>query len=441
MTDEIEKYFIEKGCLVEEKVIREIVRRGGINYIRKNEKRLDFSKPIFTMLNLPSVNEFSIVKEFNLNGFPGVSSTFVDIFRTRYSFLSSKINERTRNHFFSPVSKIHREKGKVSVSGEVISVTTSKKGYLIAEIEDLEKSIKVIFPRNFKEIIFQDEVIGITGNLSDDGKAIFAENIYRPEVSKQQVKTEEGVKVMVVSDIHVGSKNFMNDSFKDMIEYTNSEGISFLIMNGDLVDGIGVYPNQEDDLEIRDVVNQYKELSRLLMGLNSNVRVVLIPGNHDIVYPTEPQNPLPREISSLFPSNVTSLSNPVWVEIGQRTFLLYHGTSIMDFIESMPGTTLNDSGKVMKEMLRRGHLAPIYGRNLSFIPLKEDYYIIDPVPDVLITGHIHDHSISNYNGILTINASTFQEQTSYQKMMNFNPKPAIGTVVDTSDLSVYTVKF
>jgi DNA polymerase II small subunit len=441
MSEDIEKFFLDRGCLIEEKAIAEIEKRGGIEYIRKNEKKIDFSSPIFALSDLPTVNEFSIVKEFHLDGYPGISESFVDIFRNRYQFLHSKLNERSKNHFFSPISKVKRDNGVVFASGMVAEYSESKKGYGILEIEDETSSIKVILPKTYKDVIIKDEVIGVSGQFSRDGTAIFAENVYRPEVSKEPNLNGSSVKVMVVSDIHVGSKNFIEDSFLNMIDYVNTQGVSFVVMNGDLVDGIGVYPDQESDLAINDINLQYRKFAGLISRFNSNVRVIVIPGNHDIVYPTEPQNPLPKEINAMFPPNVTSLSNPVWVEIGGRIFLLYHGTSIFDFLEAIPGMTLNDTDKVMVEMLKRGHLAPEYGKNLSFIPLKSDYYLIDPVPDVLVTGHVHSHSITTHKGILAINASTFQEQTNYQRMMNFNPKPAIGTLVDTYDLSATAVKF
>ncbi|MCL4447664.1 MAG: metallophosphoesterase [Candidatus Thermoplasmatota archaeon] len=441
MSEDIEKFFLDRGCLIEEKAIAEIEKRGGIEYIRKNEKKIDFSSPIFALSDLPTVNEFSIVKEFHLDGYPGISESFVDIFRNRYQFLHSKLNERSKNHFFSPISKVKRDNGVVFASGMVAEYSESKKGYGILEIEDETSSIKVILPKTYKDVIIKDEVIGVSGQFSRDGTAIFAENVYRPEVSKEPSLNGSSVKVMVVSDIHVGSKNFIEDSFLNMIDYVNTQGVSFVVMNGDLVDGIGVYPDQESDLAINDINLQYRKFAGLISRFNSNVRVIVIPGNHDIVYPTEPQNPLPKEINAMFPPNVTSLSNPVWVEIGGRIFLLYHGTSIFDFLEAIPGMTLNDTDKVMVEMLKRGHLAPEYGKNLSFIPLKSDYYLIDPVPDVLVTGHVHSHSITTHKGILAINASTFQEQTNYQRMMNFNPKPAIGTLVDTYDLSATAVKF
>jgi DNA polymerase II small subunit len=441
MIQDIEKFFLERGILVEERVIKEIEKRGGLVYLEKVQSKLNFQSPVFTFKDLPVDNEFSIVKEFHLNGFPGISGSFVDIFQNRFNVLSKKIKSRSFSHHFVSIKKAKISGDNVDTIGLVVDSSVSKKGYKIIEIEDQDDSIKVILGQKFNDLVFHDEVIGVSGKISKDRTAIFAESIIRPDLEKRKEFYDTGLEVLVISDIHVGSRNFMNNNFMNLIDYVNNSNVSYIIMNGDLVDGIGVYPDQEKDLEIPDIIKQYKRLAELISKINRNIKVILIPGNHDMVYPTEPQNPLPKEINELFPPNVISLSNPVWVEIGRRIFLLYHGTSIMDFVESMPGTSLNDSDKVMKEMLKRGHLAPIYGKNLSFIPLKEDYYVIDPVPDVFITGHIHDHSITSYRGILAVNASTFQEQTDYQKMMNFNPKPGIGTLINTSDLSYRLVKF
>jgi len=441
MIQDIEKFFLEKGILVEERVVKEIEKRGGLVYLEKVQSKLNFQSPVFTFKDLPVDNEFSIVKEFHLNGFPGISGSFVDIFQNRFNVLSKKIKSRSFSHHFVSIKKAKISGDNVDTIGLVVDSSVSKKGFKIIEIEDQDDSIKVILGQKFNDLVFHDEVIGVSGKISKDRTAIFAESIIRPDLEKRKEFYDTGLEVLVISDIHVGSRNFMNNNFMNLIDYVNNSNVSYIIMNGDLVDGIGVYPDQEKDLEIPDIIKQYKRLAELISKINRNIKVILIPGNHDMVYPTEPQNPLPKEINELFPPNVISLSNPVWVEIGRRIFLLYHGTSIMDFVESMPGTSLNDSDKVMKEMLKRGHLAPIYGKNLSFIPLKEDYYVIDPVPDVFITGHIHDHSITSYRGILAVNASTFQEQTDYQKMMNFNPKPGIGTLINTSDLSYRLVKF
>ena len=81
--------------------------------------------------------------------------------------------------------------------------------------------------------------------------------------------------------------------------------------------------------------------------------------------------------------------------------------------------------EVMEAMLKRRHLAPIYGKKTPLAPEKKDYMVIDPVPDIFVTGHVHGAGHSEYRGVKLINASTWQSQTEFQKMHNFNPDPAI----------------
>jgi DNA polymerase II small subunit len=43
--------------------------------------------------------------------------------------------------------------------------------------------------------------------------------------------------------------------------------------------------------------------------------------------------------------------------------------------------------------------------------------------------------MESYKGVLLINSSTWQSQTEYQKMMNFQPQPAKVAVVDLQSLA------
>lgn len=83
----------------------------------------------------------------------------------------------------------------------------------------------------------------------------------------------------------------------------------------------------------------------------------------------------------------------------------------------------------MNEMLKRRHMAPLYGGKTPLAPEKEDHLVIDEIPDIFVTGHIHGAGIGMYKGVTTICASTWQSQTSFQKMHNFSPDPAILPVV------------
>jgi DNA polymerase II small subunit len=58
-----------------------------------------------------------------------------------------------------------------------------------------------------------------------------------------------------------------------------------------------------------------------------------------------------------------------------------------------------------------------------------------------VTGHVHAAGMENYRGVVLINASTWQSQTDYQRMMNFQPEPARVAVVDLGSLEWRTVSF
>ncbi len=87
------------------------------------------------------------------------------------------------------------------------------------------------------------------------------------------------------------------------------------------------------------------------------------------------------------------------------------------------------------------HLAPIYGGRTPLAPLARDGMVIDPAPDILVTGHAHTYGVDRYRGILLLNASTWQAETEYQRMRNITPVPARAAVVGLTDLSIETFDF
>jgi DNA polymerase II small subunit len=88
----------------------------------------------------------------------------------------------------------------------------------------------------------------------------------------------------------------------------------------------------------------------------------------------------------------------------------------------------------MVEMLKRRHLACTYGMRTPILAAKEDELVIDPIPEILHTGHVHICGAVNYRGVLCINSGTWQSQTSFQKQMNIQPTPARAVVVDLETL-------
>jgi DNA polymerase II small subunit len=231
----------------------------------------------------------------------------------------------------------------------------------------------------------------------------------------------------------VGSNTFLEERWKDMISWLRLESrerdIRYMVISGDCVDGVGVFPGQEEELLIEDIIDQYKALAEHLKDVPDDVRIVMQPGNHDMVRPAEPQPALSNEVAKLFDSSVLQIGNPAYLRIEGRTILSYHGKSFDDLVSGIKGLSYNQPLKAMEEMLKRRHLAPTYGGRTPFAPERKDHLVIEEVPDIFVTGHVHGAGLSNYNGVRLINASTWQDQTSFQKMHNFVPDPAKLTLV------------
>ena len=131
-------------------------------------------------------------------------------------------------------------------------------------LEDSSANIPVLFRKDRPvfsdaERIIHDEVIGVKGKLSNDGKLFFAEQIYRPDIriDNTPYKSEQPGKAVFISDVHVGSNTFLEDCWNRFADWLSDSDFSYLLIAGDLVDGIGIYPGQENELVIKNIYEQY----------------------------------------------------------------------------------------------------------------------------------------------------------------------------------------
>ncbi len=378
------------------------------------------------------------------------------LFHSRYRALTRMLRGRPQLPNLRPIKDLRSSDGGASVIGMVREVReTPQRHHLILTLDDDSGSLEALVPKGSpgaRTVILPDEVVGLHLQFSKEaGRLPRVVALERPDVPvhRSMGRAPPGHRAIFLSDLHIGSRSFLAEPWAALIEFLRGRGprpelaqtIDHVVIAGDLVDGIGVYPRQERDLAISDIVEQYVELGRRLAELPERLTVVAVPGNHDAVCPAEPQPSLPPSLAANLPPSVHVLANPSTFALDGVVVEAYHGRSFDDLIPAIPGATYARPTDVMKRMLQMRHLAPIYGDRTPLAPLANDGLVIDPAPDILVTGHAHTYGVDQYRGVLLLNASTWQSETEYQRMRNISPVPARAAIVDLANLGLVTADF
>ncbi|MHB8604718.1 MAG: DNA-directed DNA polymerase II small subunit [Thermoplasmatota archaeon] len=349
---------------------------------------------------------------------------------------------------------------EIKIIGIVSEVRKTKNGHRLLEIEDETGAVNVLAPANDAgriseaNTVIEDEVIGVIAKPSGKGDLLILERVVRPDVpiAKGAHAPVRESAVCIISDIHFGSKTFLAEDWERFIRWINGDfgtpamralarKTKYLIVNGDVVDGVGIFPGQEDELAVLDGAGQYRIAGEQFARIPEHVKIMTIPGNHDLVRPAEPQPALPDKYKRAFNESVTHIGNPCRLSIEGVEVLSYHGRSMDDWITRVAGLSYDKPIEAMKEMVQRRHLAAVYGLRTPIAPEHRDYLVIDAVPDVFTTGHVHSSGVAKYRDIVLINSSCWQSQTSYQKMHGFTPDPGKAMVVELDSLKTNTLDF
>ncbi len=422
----------------------------------------------------------SVVVLRNFNHIPrkiGVKD-FVSCLKARYEFFKKILQNRKGMENLVSVNRL-REQDNVGVVGLVYDIKKSKSGSIILTLEDSTGMCKVLISNsninrngsnfgfngngvNLGELICNDEVIGVSGIYKNN--LLIARNIFFPDVAINNEKkfSDEEVYAAFISDVHVGSSFFYEKEFNRFVEWVNGdyEGesgeigrkVRYLFVIGDLIDGVGVFPNQESYLIVKDVREQYKKAAEIFSRIRKDVKIVICPGQHDAVRRAEPQPILDREYADDFykMENVVLVSNPALVNIGATknfegfNVLMYHGASFHYYINNIPllrELNARDSPSyLLKLLLQKRHLAPSH-TSTTFLPADNDPLVIDKVPDIFVSGEMHRSEVSNYNGVITINCSCWQSMTDFQEKTGNNPDPCKVPVLNLKNREVRIVKF
>jgi DNA polymerase II small subunit len=505
MTQNILKIFVEKGFLLDnemlnffeelsdEQVADEIINKIAIVSKRKLitkdlvKENFDKIKPVFFNLNnekkkiiekyfvnisisveVKKEMSFEDVKQPNsknsehINLVKVLSSPvlqaqklevkdFIKHFRNRFIFLKNILQKNADLENLTSIDKLGPNNRNVSIIGIVTEKQITKNKNLILKVEDLTGSTKLLINQSKEEIfekgkeILLDDVIGFKCAGSRD--FLYVNDLFYPDsFLKEKHKTDEEIYAIFLSDLHIGSYNFLEKNLIKFIDWLNGSGcdkkqketlkkIRYMFVVGDTIDGVGIYPGQEKDLLIGDIKEQYKKLAEFYRRIPSHISIIQCAGQHDAVRVAEPQPPVGDDFASPLHEleNIHLVSNPSLVEVAGTEekegikVLMYHGASMHGVINEIEELRLADAHKtparVVKHLLLRRHLAPSHGATIYIPNENEDPLLIKEVPDIITTGDLHRTDIDKYNDVLIICNSCWQSITAFEEKVGNQPDP------------------
>jgi len=449
-----------------------------LSNIEKKEKPISITKEEILKLFKKEVFEdqllnynVKIIKSYNKASIKRDVQHFVKYFKARYENLRKILQTRVELHDAISIKRLSGNDGRerIALIGLVVEKSSTKNGNIILKIEDPTGTLKTIITKNKKDSfdiavdLTLDEVIGIVGNYN--GQVMFINEIILPDLpNRPYKKSPDNVSAAFISDLHIGSNMFLPEDFMKFIKWINCEtgtdeqkniakSIKYLFIAGDLVDGIGIYPGQEEELLIFDIIEQYNKCAEYLSMIRKDIKIVLCAGNHDAGRIAEPQLPLDKKYAKALYElpNVNIVSNPSVINIHSSDkfpgfdVLMYHGFSFDYYIANISSLRNNggyDRGDLlMKMLLQKRHLAPTHTSTLYIPDEHEDPLVIDCNPDFFITGHIHKLAISNYKTTTMICCSCWQDKTSFQEKVGHNPEPGRVPIVNLKTREIKIMKF
>ncbi len=308
----------------------------------------------------------------------------------------------------------------------------------------------LVFSENIKNIadkLFLDQFIIVKIKTSNCGNDV-CKDIIVPDIPKHKHnKSETETCAVFLSDLHIGSKYFMEKELSSFIDWLTSDDhiakkIRFIIIAGDLIDGVGVYPNQETELELKSIDKQIKKAVDVLVTIPKHIKIFIIPGNHDPGRKALPQPAISEKFKLLWNNeNIILIGNPCLIAFNGVKILVYHGQSIDDIVSCTSGLNYKKPTDAMKMILRTRHMCPTYGSKTQLAPELDDMLVVDEIPDIFHTGHIHITDFNSYRGILLINSGTWQKQTPFQAAIGVVPTPGIAVIVNLKTFKVYLNSF
>ncbi|MEM0356473.1 MAG: metallophosphoesterase [Candidatus Anstonellales archaeon] len=463
------KEFLEKCSQDELDYILNEIRRRDVKLIDKNTvAEILSSRTVIKQEIRPDAKDIEsqievdkdITYDPNIHNTRSTVDDFIELYRSRFRAISKLFNRNHDDKIIDIVDFMELTDNKnlnrdIMVIGVVFRKGVSKNGNLVLDLEigseDLERFgvRKFIVPKdhpeylNYKNTILEDDIIKVYAKWN--GNFGIIREISYPDLNSNNPmpNIEDDFYILYISDLHFGSKHVNMKAVNNFLKYIHdpmnriASKIKYIVIAGDNVEGVGIYPGQEKELDILDIEKQYIEFNKFIEQIPEHIEVIFIPGNHDATRRNEPTEIILKDLIWV---DSYSLPNPVYVKIHGIEHLIYHGTSLDSYINTLPGMSYSRPEQAAIEMIRRRHMSSIIEGN-PVAPLREDFLVIRKMPHVFNMGHVHKKFVTYFKPAYIVNPGTFQNQTPFQEKVGLNPDVGYGCLFNPKQNRFYWIHF
>lgn len=218
---------------------------------------------------------------------------------------------------------------------------------------------------------------------------------------KQEVK----LKLLEISDLHTGCKNFDKKGLDKTLQEAKNRGVEFVHISGDLLDGFGVYRGQENNLKSNKAIEQVNELMSILEKYD--FWYIASMGNHDQSFCMK---------GGLDPIKYLEAK---MAKKGKRfTYLnayegnIIHAGIVFRLIHLQGGAARAASYKVQV------YLSRVFESNLNDVHIGGKIYNLRSIQ----AGHFHTFYALSMSGITIIMPGNFQHDGDLEKRMGISGK-------------------
>ena len=207
----------------------------------------------------------------------------MEYFQDRFKRIEHLLRQRIDVKASTPILEALKSPAKTKL--KIICMVTEKrdsKNQMILSVEDLQGTATVLIPQKASDevkkkalLILPDQVVCLAV-IKTKTNLFMAEDIIFPEIGKKlPQRAQEPVYAVLTSDLHIGSTKFEKEAFRRFILWLRGKygdehmreiagQVKYLLIAGDIVDGVGIYPGQAKELTIRDIHKQYNFAAKYL---------------------------------------------------------------------------------------------------------------------------------------------------------------------------------